>query len=151
MLPKETFSEIIRHTPLVAIDFVIKNDNQEILLGLRNNLPARNHWFVPGGRIYKNETIQAAKTRILQTEVGIKYEANSDQLIGLYEHIYNDNTFGMDGFGTHYVVSGWRIELAEFNVTKDSQHESLEWWPIADALENPKVHSLTKAYLKDLG
>ena len=39
---------------------LIYNGNKEVLPGWRNNLPARNYWFVPGGRIYKDESIRNA-------------------------------------------------------------------------------------------
>jgi colanic acid biosynthesis protein WcaH len=34
--------EVIKKTPLVAIDLIIKNNLNEVLLGLRNNEPAKN-------------------------------------------------------------------------------------------------------------
>lgn len=147
MISEEAFSDIVRQTPLVAIDFVIENPAGEILLGLRNNSPAKNFWFVPGGRIYKNETIVAAKSRILKTEIGLDYEQDSDRLLGLYDHIHEDNKFEVAGFGTHYVVSGWHLRVADLEISSDDQHDSFQWWSIADAMEHPQVHSLTKDYL----
>ena len=51
-LKKEEFLETIKNTPLVAIDLIIENDSGEILLGKRNNNPAKNFWFVPGFPIH---------------------------------------------------------------------------------------------------
>ena len=56
-LEKELFSSIIENTPLISIDLVVKNHENKILLGKRINKPAYNSWFVPGGRIYKDEKI----------------------------------------------------------------------------------------------
>ena len=56
--------EIIKATPLVSIDLIIRNPSHKILLGKRINRPAKDYWFVPGGRIIKNETIAHALKRI---------------------------------------------------------------------------------------
>jgi colanic acid biosynthesis protein WcaH len=39
----------------VSVDLVLVRDGREVLLGLRTNRPAQGSWFVPGGRILKNE------------------------------------------------------------------------------------------------
>ena len=68
MLSKEDFISIVKNTPLVSIDLVIENKEGEILLGWRNNQPAKGYWFVPGGRIRKDENFRKAFNRILKTE-----------------------------------------------------------------------------------
>jgi colanic acid biosynthesis protein WcaH len=40
-------------------------------MGWRGNDPARGTWFVPGGRIRKNEKIADAFERIIRTETGL--------------------------------------------------------------------------------
>ncbi|MDP2000518.1 MAG: hypothetical protein Q8K22_13130 [Rhodoferax sp.] len=55
MLDFDTFLDVVNHTPLVAVDLVLVRGGHEVLLGLRNNRPAQGFWFVPGGRILKNE------------------------------------------------------------------------------------------------
>ncbi len=42
--------EVIKNAPLVSIDIIVKNKDGKILLGFRNNEPAKNTWFIPGGR-----------------------------------------------------------------------------------------------------
>ena len=54
-LPPEAFAHIVAHAPLVAIDLLVQDTQQRLLLGWRNHPPARGYWFVPGGRIRKNE------------------------------------------------------------------------------------------------
>ena len=55
--------EVIKHTPLVSIDLIVRNGKDQILVGLRTNEPAKGFWFVPGGRILKNERITEAFKR----------------------------------------------------------------------------------------
>jgi len=69
-IDKKHVLEIIEATPLVSIDLVIRNPSNKVLLGKRNNRPAMGYWFVPGGRIFKNETINQALKRISEVELG---------------------------------------------------------------------------------
>ena len=59
-LNHDDFVEVVKKTPLVSIDLIVENDRNEVLLGFRKNEPAKNYWFVPGGRILKNERIAEA-------------------------------------------------------------------------------------------
>ena len=38
-----------------------QNKKSEILMGIRSNNPAKDFFFVPGGRILKNENIETKK------------------------------------------------------------------------------------------
>jgi len=69
-MDKKQILNIIDSTPLVSVDLIIENPNKEILLGKRNNRPAQGFWFVPGGRIDKNEEIAGAIKRISTKEIG---------------------------------------------------------------------------------
>jgi len=78
---------IIQHTPLIAIDLIIKNKNGEVLLGLRKNQPAKDFWFTPGGRIRKNELITQAFSRIIYDELGIIAQIDIANFIRVFEHL----------------------------------------------------------------
>ncbi len=77
MLDLEIFKIVVENTPLFAIDLVVINSKQQILLGKRVNAPAKDYWFVPrGGRVYKNETLeplaQLLKARSILSRTGLK-------------------------------------------------------------------------------
>ncbi len=76
-LERNLFKTIVEKTPLISIDFVIENKRGHILLGKRLNLPAKNYWFVPGGRIRKDETISSAFTRLALDELNVNATFNS--------------------------------------------------------------------------
>ena len=61
-LSDDDFAHIVRYAPLVSIDLIVRDLEENVLLGLRANEPAKNTYFVPGGVIRKNETIQEAFT-----------------------------------------------------------------------------------------
>jgi len=53
-LGREEFLEVVERAPLVSIDLIVRRGDGLVLLGRRTNEPAKDFWFVPGGRIYKN-------------------------------------------------------------------------------------------------
>lgn len=152
MLDHITFLNVIANAPLVSIDLLLFRGD-EVLLGLRNNRPAKGFWFVPGGRILKNETIHQAILRIAEKELGLSNLIKDGQLkvtfLGTYEHFYNDCFAGDNGVSTHYVVIAHKIEINDTIVTPiaDNQHSELKWWKLDQALKSKVVHQYTKNYL----
>ena len=141
--------EIIVATPLVSIDLVIKNPSKKVLLGKRTNRPAKGYWFVPGGRIIKNETINQALKRISKVEVGLDLSTETLNLLGAYDHIYEDNFLNVSGINTHYVALAFAVNLKqEIEVKPDEQHIAFKWWKIDKLLEDPSVHLNTNAYFR---
>lgn len=148
MLSKEDFIAIVKNTPLVSIDLIIENSEGEILLGWRNNLPAKDYWFVPGGRIQKDENFRDAFRRILKSETGMERELEDTTFLGLYEHIYPGENFACEeGFGTHYVVIAYRIKMdKKLESPPRDQHDEYWWASIDDILEDNNVHKNTRNY-----
>ncbi len=131
---------VIRLAPLVAIDLIIRNARDEVLLGLRNNEPAKGCYLVPGGMILKNERLAAAFARLLKNETDYTAPFDAARLIGVFEHFYETNRFGNDGYGTHYVVLGYELRWPGSAVPRqDHQHSELCWWPVAELLASDRV------------
>ena len=148
-IDKKHVLEIIEATPLVSIDLVIRNPSDKVLLGKRNNRPAMGYWFVPGGRIFKNETINQALKRISGVELGQDLSTKAPSLLGAYDHIYEDNFLNVKGINTHYVVLAFVIALQqEIEVKSDEQHTELKWWEIDKLLQDQTVHQNTKVYFR---
>jgi colanic acid biosynthesis protein WcaH len=141
------FIDIINATPLVSVDLIIQNPKQQILLGKRLNRPAMGFWFVPGGRIRKNETLDKAISRISHTELGITLSRQDSHLLGAYDHIYTDNYFDKDGINTHYIALGYAFTLDEIpKIQTDDQHSDINWFSVEQLLKHPDIHPNTKAY-----
>jgi len=77
MLSSEDFKLVVQSAPLFSIDLVVLNEKNQILVGKRKNAPAKGYWFVPGGRVFKNEPLAEAFARITRTELGIEFEYSS--------------------------------------------------------------------------
>lgn len=146
-LDSTTFLKIVELTPLVSVDLILRNDRGGILLGFRRNQPAKDCWFVPGGKILKDERIPDAIRRISHAELGFTLDPASGSFKGVYEHLYPDNFAGADGISTHYIVLAHEFRLKpEVRICGDEQHAELRWWQVADLLADPAVHQNTKAY-----
>jgi colanic acid biosynthesis protein WcaH len=147
MLSDSDFLRIVDGTPLVSIDLILKNAEGKILLGRRTNRPAQGLWFVPGGRIRKNERVADALLRISRRELGV--EILQAKLLGVFDHLYPDNFLGAPGVSTHYVVLGMEAAWPEgASVQADDQHDEFKWWSAAEILATSEVHENTKAYFR---
>lgn len=148
-LERDELIQAVRLTPLVSIDLIVKNNVGQILLGLRDNEPARDYWFVPGGRIGKGERIAAAFRRISAMELGREFTMHDARFLGVYEHIYEENFVRQPGFGTHYVVLSYELSLSAplINLPAD-QHRDYQWLLPGQILGASDVHPYTKAYFE---
>ena len=143
------FAVVVRCTPLISIDLLIRDAQRRTLVGLRVNEPAKGTYFVPGGVIRKNERIHDAFVRILKAETGLSANFSDAEFRGVYEHIYGTNRFGDAAYGTHYVVLAYALAFAsEPEVRPDNQHRTFRWMSAAELLSAPEVHDHTKAYFR---
>lgn len=148
-LADRDFSHVVRHAPLVSIDVVVRDPEGNVLLGLRANEPARGTFFVPGGIVRKNESVEAAFARILAVEIGCNTSLAEANFLGVFQHFYNANRFGDPGYGTHYVVLGYELKLGlRPDIVSDSQHKEFRWMTEAEIVSSARVHPNTKAYFR---
>lgn len=145
----DKFESIIECTPLVSVDFIVENNQGEILLGKRNNRPAKGFWFVPGGRILKDESLNMAFYRLIKEELNIENLFVEPEFLGIYQHFYDDNVTEKK-FSTHYVVLAYTIKLS--NITPNlpkKQHSQYHWFSKKKLLESNEVHEHSKWYFLD--
>lgn len=165
-LDKAAFLEVVKNTPLVAIDLLVCNPAGEVLLGHRVNKPAQHSWFVPGGKIMKDETLSQAFQRLAKVELGLDLQisiapggkptlivpdsfVNTIMFKGIYEHLYSDNFASVEGITTHYITLAYVVELSRpLTDLPPDQHSAFKWWRVADLLNSPDVHENSKAYFK---
>jgi len=148
-LKQELFSSIIEYTPLISIDLVVQNSQGEVVLGKRINEPAKGFWFVPGGRVFKDETLDAAFERIAKEELGLHAKRSDAEFLGVYEHFYTNNVFN-DDFSTHYIVLGYKI-VSDEKLSLNNQHEAYKLFTQKELLKSDGVHKYTKNYFATHG
>ncbi len=143
-LNEDTFSQIIKNTPLIAIDLIVENDKNQILLGKRINEPALGLWFVPGGRVFKDESLDHAFERIAKEELHLDLHRSDAKFYKIYEHFYDNNVFNSD-FTTHYIILSHKIRVNKLPKL-DKQHSQSKWFTVEKLLKNSDVHDYTKDY-----
>jgi colanic acid biosynthesis protein WcaH len=146
-LSREELAEVVKNAPLVSIDLVVKNSRGEILVGLQTNEPAKGYWFVPGGRILKDERIAESFERIAYDELGIRPAFEEARFLGVFEHLYPNNFTESEDFSTHYVVLAYEVTIDETAViSPDEQHSEYRWLSKESLEKEANVHPYTKAY-----
>lgn len=146
LLDREDFRTVVRLSPLVSIDLVVRDGTGRVLLGWRNNRPAQHCWFVPGGRVCKDETLDAAFRRISLGELGHGFERADAGWLGVFEHFYEDH-FAGTGFGTHYVVLAHELAVGDrLPDLPAAQHARWRWFTVDELLASPDVHRHTRWY-----
>ncbi|RXK47503.1 NUDIX domain-containing protein [Halorientalis pallida] len=144
-VPAEAWKTVISNVPLVSVDLVVETDDG-VVLGKRENEPAKGEWFVPGGRVRKHEELCEAVDRVAESELGCSVAI--ERQLGVYEHFYDTSEFDDTG-GKHYVPVGYHVSLdsgAEFE--PDDQHSSLQTFQPPFEID---LHPYVEAYLDDAG
>lgn len=145
MLPLDEFKILVDIAPLISIDFIVKNSEDNILLGKRVNKPAKDYYFTIGGRVFKNETLENAKERILKEEIDLNIKDFSPRFIGVFEHFYKDS-FVYDNISTHYVNLAYEINISYMQDLPKKQHSDYIWLSSNELLNSNKVHKYVKDY-----
>jgi len=141
------FKKIVESTPLVSIDLIVRDSEGNVLLGKRTNRPAQGFWFVPGGRVLKDESFEFAFKRLIKEELELDNVASNFK--GIYEHFYEDN-FSKDNFSTHYIVLAYEINfnghLASLPL---EQHSKYQWFAEKELIVSEQVHRHSKWYFQE--
>ena len=145
-LSHEDFATVVRSTPLISIDLIVENSRGEFLLGKRTNRPAQGYWFVPGGRVQKDEPLAAAFERLTQAELGLRLPMSAGEFYGVWQHFYDDNFSGPD-FTTHYIVLGFRLRVDEDPLALPTdQHDDTRRVSPQALISDPLLHDNSRAY-----
>jgi len=149
-LEQSVFSQVVAFAPLISIDLILKSADGQFLLGERLNRPAQGFWFVPGGRVFKNEALDDAFVRITTAELGLSFIRSNAEFLGIYEHFYDDSQFGehqLDS-STHYVVMAYVINVPSKDLISPpkDQHGQYAWWSLTNIESSQAVHGYTKDY-----
>jgi colanic acid biosynthesis protein WcaH len=144
-VPAEEWETVVEHVPLVSVDLVVETEDG-VVLGKRENDPAKGEWFVPGGRVHKHERLRDAVERVADSELG--RGVTIERKLGVYEHFYDTSEFD-DTDGKHYVPIGYHVtpdDGAAFE--PDDQHSDLRTFQPPFEFD---LHPYVEAYLDDAG
>ena len=142
---------IVRNMPIPAKDLLIYSNEKGLLMGKRLNKPAKDFYFVPGGRVFKNENKGNAIKRIASEEIDLCINSIDCVPIGTYDHFYDESIFKNSNIKTHYIVEAILIPVdsSQINLGIKNQHSELKWIN-QDNLDTENVHYYSKKYLFDI-
>ena len=75
-LPQNIFHFISRSTPVVNVDLLIKDSQNNVLLSWRDDEFAGSAWHVPGGIVRFKETLEQRLNKVADLEIGCSIEYN---------------------------------------------------------------------------
>lgn len=142
-IPDGTWHDIVRHVPIVSVDLIVRHEDG-VVLGKRTNRPGRGEWFVPGGRVHKDETLDAAIHRTAETELGV--DVRIEDRLGVYEHFWDESEFD-DVATKHYLANGVVVRPDTGTFDPDDQHAEVRVFEPPF----PDLHPYVEAYLRDAG
>lgn len=111
-LPQKKFLESFKFAPRIAVNILVVNKKDEVLLTKRAIPPKEGSWHYPGGFILRGEKIDNCFRRISEKELGIKLDSTKKEILGAFENIDGD-------------PRGHIIDLIyEYKLTKDIKFET---------------------------
>ena len=118
--------------PILCVDIVVVHRGKFLMLK-RTNEPAKNEWWFPGGRVFKNETLEDAAKRKLKEETG--FVAKNIKKLGVDETIFPRGPFGGN---THTVNVVFYVGIDDISTcTLDAQSSESKWFDVVDESWNP--------------
>ena len=118
-IPLKLYKKIIDVLPIFCVDVVIKYKGK-VLLVKRKNAPAKGKWWLPGGRIFKGETIEKAAKRKMKEELGINIKIIKS--LGYFEKHFKENEFNLKS-GIHTISIVILAEPLSLNIKLDRQSD----------------------------
>ena len=152
-LSERIWRNCVDSIPIFGIDMIIFSRKCGVLMGRRINNPAKGKFFVPGGRVYKNERITDAFNRILLNETGLTFPFNKTTSMGLFEHFYNVTYWSTSECSTHYIIEARLIDVDPENIKLkidlNEQHSNFEWISLENMQSNA-IHYYSKMYINKI-
>ena len=153
LAPLDVFQKTIEYFPTVSVNILLQNNAGEFLFIKRKTEPAKDYWWVPGGRILNGETIEQAAHLILRQETGLEGDLvfQSPQY---FEEIFDVNDFEERDESlypeevnkVHYLATAVVIKLKAGDLKLDWTADDVMW-----SKTIPKNHPYLDAYFKTCG
>jgi colanic acid biosynthesis protein WcaH len=122
ILSADQYAQMLERMPVLCVDGLIVDQRGHFLLVKRRNAPRQGQWWVPGGRVLKGETLEAAFERKMREELGV--DVRILMPVGYFEIQHTDDPRGGDD-GVHQVSVVFAATAESGRVTLDEQ--SSEW------------------------
>jgi len=146
MIPVSEYTKIVEQMPIVCIDAVILNSKKQYLLIKRKNEPLLGDYWVPGGRLLKNETLDDAVVRKVRQELGIT--AHIVMPLGVYEDFFDKSPLTLNS-GLHTVSIVYLMVAENDDINLDEQSDDWGWFDeLPERLKKMTMFNTLKGLLK---
>lgn len=107
---------------------LIINENNEVLLQLRNKAPEKGYWSIPGGKVELFEKMEDAIKREVLEETGVEIEIID--LLGICNHI-------VEAEKVHWMSPSFlcKIKKGIPKIKEPEKHLDLKWFKIDELPE----------------
>jgi len=127
-LQKRVYASIVAKVPVFCVDLVAVKDGKFLICKRVGRHP--HDWWVPGGRVFKNETLLEAIKRKAMEELGATVTIY--QSISVYDNIFPE---------THTPSVTFLVTLHEDEIALDKQHSEYKYVSLAET-EGMAVHQV---------
>ena len=125
ILSHDEYRRIMETMPVVCVDCVVRNEKGEFLLIKRDNEPLKGEYWVPGGRLHRNERLEEAVHRKMREELGIRVEIVEN--LGFFEEFFDKTAQDAEG-GFHAVSFLYLVRPLEESIKLDCQSSDWGWF-----------------------
>jgi colanic acid biosynthesis protein WcaH len=142
LIPRALYQRIHRMLPVVCVDTVVTNRARtRFFLVRRANEPERGRWWLPGGRLHKNERLIDAARRKIFEEIG--FRGRIKEQLGTYEYFSSRGYF--PGMSAHTIIFVFLAVVDERkNFHLDSQSTDAQWFERIDRRLDPYVKNFLR-------
>ncbi len=127
-IPNKLYKQILEVIPVPCVDAVVVHQGA-FLLGKRTNHPKKGHWWIPGGRVLKGESLEGAISRKLREELGIKKFSIKKQLWTASTPFKRSQ----QGPPSHTINTAYLVTVPTKTLGKgDAQHGNFQWFKKID-------------------
>lgn len=122
-LSNEDFFSIYAKVPRLNVDLVLKTE-EGVLLALRSIEPYKGQWHLPGGTVYKGETIEEATYRVCKKETGL--ESRFVKCLGYMEFPHEVR----GGVSMHTISIAVQLSVTGGSLLHDEHAEDLAYFKV---------------------
>jgi len=135
MIPQDIYDNFLKYMPIVCVDVcIVKND--KIFLAKRNNQPCKGQWYIPGGRVLKNEELINAAYRKALEETNLECHIYPS-ILNVETAIYNT---GINNIPTHNVNICFKASINKNEKIKLNSENSEYMWVSKEEAKEMKLH-----------
>ena len=115
-IPSSLYELILDVLPIASVEAIISKDDSLLFLR-RQNSPAKEQWWFPGGRVRKGETLEETLYHEVKEETGL--EVIESELVNVYSRIFD---------GRHDISIAYMCECEGDKIVLNDEHSEYKFF-----------------------